>query len=76
MVDSKGKPMPVSMKSIVVKKGGKAAVAARKLFGMYGSQYSPTVIGDINIYMGEFNIIETPYIISDTAYYFMGDMMN
>lgn len=76
LVDSKGKPMPSIMNKIIVKKGGKASVEARKLFGLYGSQYSPTVIGDINIYMGEFDIIETPYITSDTAYFFMGDMMN
>jgi len=76
LTDSKGKPMPVMLHSIVVRKGGKASVDARKLLGLYGSQYSPTVIGDINIYMGELNIIETPYLISDTAYFFMGDMMN
>ena len=76
MVDSKGKPMPSMMNKIIVKKGGKASIEARKLFGMYGSQYSPVTIGGINIYMGEFDIIETPYLTSDTAYFFMGDMMN
>ncbi len=76
IVDSTGKAMPVQLDRIFVRKGSPASVAARKLFGMYGEQYKPVSIGDINIYMGEFMIIETPYITSRTAYYFMGDMMN
>jgi len=57
--DAAGKPMPQSFSHIVVKKGSDAARTAKKLFA---SEIKPTAIGDINLYQGAYNIIETPYI--------------
>lgn len=58
--DAKGIPMPISFDTIVVKKGSKAAREAKKLFMLNGT--TPTKVGDINIYEGEYTVIETPYI--------------
>jgi len=60
--DADGRPMPVTFDTIVVKKGSAAAREAKKLFGMYGMK--PTAISDINLYEGEYTLIETPYITS------------
>lgn len=58
-VDPSGKPMPLNFQIIVVKKGSEASREARRLFA-FG--ITPTQINDINIYEGEYTIIETPYI--------------
>ena len=73
--DAEGNPMPLNFKKIVVKKGGKAATAAKRLFGIPNAQgqYSPTSVGNIDIYNGFYTIIETPYMTSNTAYFFIAD---
>lgn len=69
--DPEGKPMPLSYDTIVVKRGSDASRTAKKLFA-FGIQ--PTQINDINIYEGEYTIIETPYITStNKKYWFMFD---
>jgi len=60
LTDASNKPMPQSFNTIVVKKGSVASRTAKQLFGMRGMV--PTAIGDINIYEGEYTLIETPYI--------------
>jgi len=77
-VDSHGTNMPLNFKTIVVKKGGKAAQAAKRIFGFnrkmdVKDQYRPTTIGNIDIYVGEYTIIETPWLTSNTAYFFVAD---
>jgi hypothetical protein len=52
--------MPLVFDTIVVKRGSAAAREAKKLFGMYGMK--PVTIATINIYEGEYTLIETPYI--------------
>lgn len=76
-LDAKGNPMPLNYNKIVVKKGGKAAQAAKRIFG-YFENYSQYRANDdtnnINIYStGQWTIVETPYLLSDTAYYFQAD---
>lgn len=59
-LDANNKPRPISFDTIIVKKGSDAAREAKKLFGFYGMK--PTAVADINIYEGEYTLIETPYI--------------
>jgi len=59
-LDANDKPRPISFDTIIVKKGSDAAREAKKLFGFYGMK--PTAVADINIYEGEYTLIETPYI--------------
>ncbi len=67
-----GQEMPLNFDTIIVKKGGAASRAARQLFGIKDSgQYKPTTIGGINIYFGEYTIIETPWMTNGNAYFFM-----
>lgn len=54
-----GKQKPLNFDHIIVKKGSAAANTAKKLFAF---QIQPTAIDDINIYYGQYTIIETPYI--------------
>jgi hypothetical protein len=61
-VDATGKPRPLTFDTIIVKKGSENARTAKKLFGMNGMV--PTKVADINIYEGEYTLIETPYITS------------
>ena len=69
--DASGRPMPVTFDTIIVKKGSKNAREAKRLFA---SNISPVAVADINIYEGEFTIIETPYITSaNKLYWFMMD---
>jgi hypothetical protein len=63
------KPMPLTWKAIMVKKGGNAADTAKRLFA---NNINPTQINDINLYQGELTIIETPYI-SNTEHWFLLD---
>ncbi len=68
-VDAYGKPRPLTFDTIVVKKGSKNAREAKKLFGMFGMV--PTAVADINIYEGEYTLIETPYITpANTNFWF------
>lgn len=64
--DAEGKPMPIDYDTIIVKKGSAAAREARKLFAY---DIHPTTVGDINIYQGEFAIVETPYITNALYWY-------
>ena len=69
--DSKGKPMPLTWTSILVKKGSAVARAAKRLFA---NEITPTAVGDINVYEGSLRVIETPYITStNKAYWFLID---
>lgn len=61
--DPSGKHMPLNLDTIIVKKGTANAREAKKLFA---NKITPIAVADINIYMGEYIIIETPYI--STAY--------
>ncbi len=84
--DIEGIPMIFDVNKLFVKKGGKAAREWKKILGIKGSdQYQANFISStwtggtnnngINIYMGMdgIQLIETPYITSNTAYYFMPD---
>jgi hypothetical protein len=64
--DASGKPNPLNWTHIIVKKGGAASRAARKIFA---EKISPIAIGDINLYEGELTIVETPYLTSGTAWF-------
>lgn len=57
--DADGREMPITFDTIVVKRGSENAREAKKLFAK-GIQ--PTQVGNVNIYEGEFTIIETPMI--------------
>lgn len=67
-----GKQMPQTYDTIVVKLGSAAARTAKKLFA---EGITPTAVDDINIYEGEFTIIETPMITTaNKLYWFMFDL--
>jgi len=67
--DANGKPMPMSPKTLVAKKGGTASVAFRKVLRDNGDMVANT-IGNVNIYNnGDYTLIESPYITSATAWY-------
>lgn len=66
--DASGKPMPQTYDTIIVKLGGTASREAKKLFA-HGIK--PTAVNDVNIYEGEFRIVETPYLTSTTAWFMM-----
>jgi len=57
--DPQGVPMPIDFDTIIVKKGSPNAKFAKQQFAM---GISPVSVADINIYYGEYTIIETPYI--------------
>lgn len=71
--DSVGNPIVVMCDTIVVKRGSSAAKKAKQIFA---NDINPVTVGDINIYNGQYRIIETPWLTnddtisySDTAYY-------
>jgi len=64
--DPSGKPMPLSFDTIIVKKGSNNARAAKRLFA---SGISPVAIDDVNVYYGEYTIIETPYITAQASWF-------
>ena len=66
-LDANDKPRPISFDTIIVKKGSDAAREAKKLFGFYGMK--PTAVADINLYEGEYTLIETPYITATNKKY-------
>lgn len=69
--DASGRPMPVNFDTIIVKKGSANAREAKRLFAM---GINPIHVADINIYEGEFTIVETPYITAtNKLYWFMRD---
>lgn len=71
-----GSRMPLTPTTIVVKKGHRASVAAKQIFGIRvnSDQYRVPNTGDLNIYStGQYTIIETPYLNSGTAHFFMAD---
>lgn len=75
--DVGGRPMPLNPRIILVKKGGKAYREFKKI--LFPDRYSPIALtgaNGVNIYEGEYKLIETPYITSNTAYYFMEDYNN
>lgn len=69
-VDGNENEFPIVFDTIIVKRGSKAAEAAKRIFGLNRGQYQPTSIANVNIYEWEYKIIETPYITSNTAYFF------
>lgn len=64
--DPSGKPMPLNFDTIIVKKGSDTARAAKRLFAY---DIKPVAVDDVNIYYGEFTIIETPYITASTSWF-------
>lgn len=72
--DSAGTPMPLNFQTIVVKKGSAAAREAKRLFLMQGMV--PTTVGDINIYQGEYTVVETPYITTANKKYWFAIASN
>lgn len=77
-VDARGCEMPMFPNKIIVKAGSTAAQQAKKIFDVTvnNNQYRVDDPTDLNIYAGRYTIIETPYIESDTAYFFVADMDN
>ena len=71
-VDAAGDPFPQTYKYILVKLGSSAATTAKKLFA---ENIVPATVGDVNLYVGEYTIIETPYLTSDTAWFMLDDSM-
>lgn len=72
-VDVEGRPMPMTSKKIMCKLGWSAGHFWKQIF--FGENYRTNVLtgnNGMNIYTnGEYSVVETPYITSDTAYYFM-----
>lgn len=67
--DAYGKPMPMSMTTLVVKKGGKASREFRKVLAGQGDMQA-SEIGNVNIYNnGTYTLIETPFVTSGDAWY-------
>ena len=73
--DGQGKAMPLRFNTIVVKLWGTASQQAKALYASKDAQgsYQVSSIGDINIYSGSVNIIETPYIASGNDYMYIAD---
>jgi hypothetical protein len=76
--DVGGRPMSLNPRKILVKRGGKAYREFKKI--LFPDRYAPIVISGtnngVNIYEGEYTLIEVPYITSNTAYYIMEDYNN
>jgi len=67
-----GDQMPVSFDTIICKTGGAASRAIKKTLGLgTASQYLATTIGAINLYFGEFTVIETPFLTDGNEYHFL-----
>lgn len=80
--DANGVPLPLQPDTVIVKAGSTAAFQAKQLFGINMGQYSPTTLGNVNIFQGSaYTLVETPYIQnvqdgsgndkSDKAYFFV-----
>jgi hypothetical protein len=69
--DANGKPVPFSPKTLIVKKGGTAETAFRKVLAGDSKMQSAT-IGNVNVYNnGDYTLISSPFVTSDTAWYAM-----
>lgn len=68
ILSADGKEMGISYDTIVVRKGSANANRAIELFAM---GITPTAVNDINIWKGQFTIIELPYLTA--LYWFMLD---
>lgn len=75
-VDSHGTAMPLNFNTIFVKKGGTASRQARSVYSSRNAQwqYQVTSIGDINLYAGEVNVVEIPWMSSGNDYVYMADI--
>jgi hypothetical protein len=64
-----GKPMPLNFDIVLVKKGGDASRAAKKLLLPFNAVFNR--VGEVNLYEGKMTIVETPYITSGDAVFFI-----
>lgn len=72
--DARGIPMPMTIKTIVVKQGGTAFQAAERICGGFtAQQLRPQTIDGINIYDSKYRVIETAWMDSDTSFFLMAD---
>lgn len=69
-VDEKGQKDPRDYNWIMVKKGTKTAKKAQQLFA---EGISPIAFQDTNIYLGRFNIFETPYMDNVDEWFMFDD---
>jgi len=61
--------MPVSPKTLVVKKGGSASVAFRQVLAS-NADLVATTVSNVNIYNnGDYTLIESPFLNSATAWF-------
>ncbi len=68
LVDSQNKPLACDFNVIVVKKGGKAAKAFKKVLNK--DSMKATKIGDVNIYNdGKYSLLEVKYITKSDAWF-------
>jgi len=63
--DASGKTFPQTYDTIFVKLGGTSAREAKKLFA---SEIVPDTVNEVNIYEGEFTIVESPYLTDGDAW--------
>ena len=79
--DAQGNVIPLRPDTCIVKRGSTASFQAKQLFGINMGQYSPTTLGNVNIFQGaSYTLIETPFIwpllnggwvdCADTVYFF------
>lgn len=67
--DANGKPIPMRMRTLVVKQGSSASKAFRQVLASSADMQAGT-IGNVNVYNnGTYTLIETPFITSDTAWF-------
>lgn len=64
--DPSGKPMPLNFDTIIVKKGSDSSRTAKRLFA---SNIVPEQIDNVNVYYGEYRIVETPYISNKNSWF-------
>lgn len=74
-VDPVGIQMPLHPTKIYVKMGSTAATAAKQILWVRenNAQYRVAASGNINIYTWRYTIVESPWITSDTAYFFTSE---
>jgi len=74
-VDSHGVPMPLVFNKIFVRTGGTASRQAKAIYASKNAQgqYQVTDLGDINIYSGDVQVIEIPWMTSGNDYFYMAD---
>lgn len=71
--DSQGTAMPLNFNKIFVKKGGAASKQAKAVYASKNAQgqYQVTDLGDMNIYSGMVQVIETPWMASGNDYLYV-----